>query len=81
MRQITIRNFGADCEIALNAVAVERGWSLNRAAVYLPRKGAGLPENVGAQPVGNSLDEFIGSWSIAESKAFDKRVAKALRQR
>ncbi len=75
MSQLTIRNFGADFEKVLGAVATERGWSLNRAAVFLMRKGAGLEAKAGAQPVGNALDEFIGSWSVAESKAFDKRVA------
>ena len=64
MNQLTIRGFGDDLRHAIEALAREQGISLNRAAVLLMRRGAGLAdERVHAAVVGDSLDEFIGSWS------------------
>jgi len=63
MKQLTIRGFDAGLEARLERLARERGLSLNKAALLLMRRGAGLTEE-GAelQTVGSSLDEFIGSW-------------------
>ena len=77
MTQFTIRNHSKDLEARLKELAKERGWSLNQAANYLLRKGAGLLDEPSAPGTGNRLDDFIGSWSEAEARAFDQRVADA----
>ena len=44
------------------------GISLNKAALKLLRKGAGLTDDAGDdRTVGSSLDFFIGSWTAAEA--------------
>lgn len=71
MNQLTIRGFDDELRHRIEGLARERGISLNRAAVLLIRRGAGL-EDSSAQfhGIGDGLDEFIGSWSQAEEAAF-----------
>ena len=76
MSQLTIRTNSKALEAKLKELASERSCSLNQAANFLLRKGAGLldpPQNTG---VGNQLDAFIGSWSEEEANALDERVAE-----
>jgi len=50
--------------------------SLNRAAILMMRRGAGLVEPSGpANTVGDALDGFIGSWSAAEARSVLKSIA------
>lgn len=69
MKQLTLRGFDAHLESRLREVARERQISLNRAALYLLRRGAGLAgsgrEDAPGQ-VGAALDSFIGVWSADE---------------
>jgi hypothetical protein len=71
MKQLTIRGFDAELERCLRKLSAERHISLNRAALDLMRKGAGL---VGAKPptdsVGKTLDSFIGVWSREDEAEF-----------
>lgn len=71
MNQLTIRGFDDELRHRIEALARERGISLNRAAVLLIRRGAGL-EDSRTRPhgIGDGLDEFIGSWSQAEEAEF-----------
>ena len=68
MKQLTVRGFDAELERHLRARAREKGWSLNRAALDLLRRGAGVGQS-GASPltVGPALDEFLGSWTADEA--------------
>jgi len=69
MKQLTIRGFDEQLEQRLRKLASELQISLNRAALTLMRRGAGLSENrEPANTVGTSLDGFIGIWS-AEDEA------------
>ena len=64
MNQLTIRGFDAQLEECLRRLAADRRISLNRAALTLMRRGAGLAER--REPpdrVGSALDSFIGVWS------------------
>lgn len=75
MNQLSIRGFDKELERRLRELAGERGISLNRAAVLLLRRGAGLEER--REPgnrVGDALDEFIGSWCADEEKEFLESV-------
>lgn len=63
MKQLTVRGFDEELESRLERVARERGLSLNKAALLLMRRGAGLTdEGQEVETVGPSLDEFVGSW-------------------
>lgn len=76
MQQLTIRALEDDLEAALRKTAREHRTSLNKAALMLMRRGAGLePEHVGPQRVGDRLDRYIGSWTAEETAAFDAAVA------
>lgn len=68
MTQLTVRGYGEDLEKVLRAVARERGVSLNRAAVLLMKKGAGIAPDTSPNVVGSALDHFIGTWSPAEEQ-------------
>ncbi|MCB1741524.1 MAG: hypothetical protein KDK91_14220 [Gammaproteobacteria bacterium] len=71
MNQLTIRGFGDDLRREIEALAREQGISLNKAAVLLIRRGAGLDdERANSKVIGHSLDEFIGSWTGQEEAEF-----------
>ena len=68
MNQLTIRGFDDDLKERIQSLAKREGISLNRAAVKLLRKGAGLMDGKeGWSKVGSSLDWFIGSMSREEA--------------
>ncbi len=68
--QITVRGLDAETDRRVRDLARRLDISLNKAAVMLIRKGAGLRENgAGPEVVGESLDSFIGSWSREEEEA------------
>ena len=73
MKQLTLRGFDPSLERALTKVAEEKQWSLNRAALYLIRRGAQLLEDE-SRPltVGRDLDSLIGSWTEDEAEEFEK---------
>lgn len=67
MNQLTIRGFDDELRRRIETLARERGISMNRAAVLLIRRGAGLEDSEArSRGIGDELDEFIGSWSKAE---------------
>ena len=73
--QLTIRGFDANLHAELIKLARSRGISLNKAALLLLRKGAGLAEpSERADVVGDSLDHLIGTWSKREEQAILKAV-------
>ncbi len=77
MKQLTVRGFDEDLSASLRGLAKREGISLNKAALRLLRKGAGLPgRDEAADTVGSSLDHLIGSWT-AEHAA---QINAALRE-
>ncbi len=69
--QLTIRGIDGELKLRLRRLAAEREISLNKAALVLMRRGAGL-ETQNAQPdvVGNSLNHLMGVWSEEEAADF-----------
>jgi len=64
MKQLTIRGLDDRLERRLRELATEQRISLNRAALALMRRGAGLSdERESTDTVGSALDKFIGVWS------------------
>lgn len=80
MDQLTLRGFDAELERRLRELARERSLSLNKAAMLLMRRGAGLappadrPE--GGRTVDAALDRFIGVWSVEEERQFLRSLAE-----
>ena len=75
MKQLSIRGFDDELQQRLRRLARERGISLNKAALLLLRKGAGLPGNGKKEDVvGDSLDHLIGRWSEKEEKEFLRKI-------
>jgi hypothetical protein len=71
MRQLSLRGFDDELEKRIRETARREGISLNRAALLLIRKGAGLERS--GKPVtvvGDSLDHLIGQWSSEEAREF-----------
>lgn len=71
--QLTIRGFEGELELRLRRLARDRDISLNKAALLLMRRGAGL-ETREEKPdvVGDSLDHLMGIWSAEEASEFDE---------
>ena len=75
MTQLTLRGFDKELERRLRETARRQGVSLNRAALHLLRKGAGLDEPASqTNVVGDALDHLAGTWSDAEAHEFQRAV-------
>ena len=71
MKQLTIRGFDEELQHKLQQIARQEGLSLNKAALLLLRRGAGLDRKKDEpEVIGDSLDDFIGSWSAEQEKEF-----------
>ena len=81
MKQLTLRGFDDRLKDRLEALARERSISLNKAALLLMRRGAGLAaedgvvSGGGATPIGSGLDRFIGVWSADDEREFLESIA------
>ena len=77
MTQLTIRFRDMELERRVREEAQRRDTSLNKAALVLMRKGAGLSgPGEGPATVGNALDRFFGSWSAEEERTVLEAVAE-----
>jgi hypothetical protein len=70
MHELTLRGFDRDLERRLRQVARSRGLSLDEAARYLLRKGAGLESAPCADVVGSLIDHLIGTWTAEDEAEF-----------
>ena len=74
MKQLTVRGFDPELEHRLLELARDRSISLNRAALLLMHRGAGLAprsdQATSAGTVGSALDRFIGVWSEEDEQEF-----------
>lgn len=75
MTQLTIRGFDEELERRLRRLAQTEKLSLNKAALLLMRRGAGIDcAKDRRDVVGPALDEFIGVWSKEEEDEFLEAV-------
>ncbi len=86
MKQLTLRGFDKELKVRLEGLARDRSISLNRAALLLMRRGAGLAglsdhaadysidRSVVAPTIGSALDGFIGVWSEDEEREFLRSI-------
>jgi len=71
MNQLTIRGFDEELDKRIRELARKEGISLNRAALRLMRRGAGLGKSArGQDVVGSTLDDLIGTWSDDQAREF-----------
>jgi hypothetical protein len=76
MQQLSLRGFDKELERRLREVARRERLSLNKAALLLMRRGAGLleaPEHAGT--VGSTLDAFVGKWSVEQERELLDSIA------
>lgn len=78
MKQLTVRGFDDELSECIHREAEQEGISLNRAALRLLRKGAGLSDVPGKpQKIGHSLDHLFGSWTKEEAEEFDRIIEES----
>jgi hypothetical protein len=77
MDQLSLRGFDKELARRNRELARREHVSLNKAALLLMRRGAGLVEPGGSSPatVGDALDGFIGRWSAADEKRLLQSIA------
>lgn len=74
MSQLTIRGLDKRLLQAIRDLARRERISLNKAALRLLEKGAGLAPARADDRIGHTLDHLIGTWSAAEAKAFQASI-------
>ena len=76
LKQLTLRGFDPALERRLRLEARHEGTSLNRAALRMLRRGAGLgDERTAPNAVGSALDHLIGTWSEADARTLREATA------
>ena len=77
MTQLTLRGFDAALERRLRELARRNGTSLNKAALQLMRRGAGLESDRQRRPaLGPALRRLAGRMTAADARAIDRVVAR-----
>lgn len=76
MDQLSLRGFDKELARRIRELARRENVSLNKAALLLMRRGAGLVDPAPSQAtVGDALDQFIGRWSSADEKRLLESIA------
>lgn len=68
--QLTLRGLDPRVQQEIRALARREGISLNKAALRLLERGAGVAGREPSDRIGPALDHLIGTWSDAEAEAF-----------
>lgn len=69
MSQLTLRGLDKRLEQKIRELAKRERISLNKAALRLLEKGAGLGSPEPSDRIGHSLDHLIGTWTVEEADA------------
>lgn len=67
--QLTLRGIDERVQREIRALARKERISLNKAAVRLLEKGAGVTQREPLDRIGSSLDHLIGTWSASDANA------------
>ena len=68
--QLTIRGLDPQLQIKIRELARRERISLNKAALRLLERGAGIEKRGDSDRIGHSLDHLIGTWSQRDADAF-----------
>ena len=74
MSQLTVRGLDKRLLQAIRELARRERISMNKAALRLLERGAGLGTARADDRIGGSLDHLIGTWSSGEAKAFQESI-------
>ena len=74
MSQFTLRGLDKRAQQQIRELARRERISLNKAAVRLLERAAGVAPAKPSDRIGSSLDHLIGTWTAAEAKAFLESV-------
>lgn len=72
--QLTVRGVDVKTLQVIRELAKRERISINKAALKLLEKGAGVSQPAPADRIGNSLDHLIGTWTEQEAKEFDEAI-------
>jgi hypothetical protein len=73
--QLTLRGLDPRVAAEIRRVARDRDISLNKAALSILKRGAGIEEQPEAtNRIGNALDRFIGTWTTADAREFTRSL-------
>ena len=72
--QLTIRGVDARTLQVIRELARRERISINKAALKLLEKGAGVAPPAPADRIGNSLDHLFGTWTKKEAKEFNESM-------
>lgn len=75
MSQITLRGMEPELEDQVRRLAVRQGISLNKAALQLIRKGAGLSAPGSVRGIGDGLDDWVGNMTSDDACAIAEATA------
>ncbi len=76
MDHLSLRGFDKELERRLREIARRENVSLNKAALLLLRRGAGLLEAAPSPAaIGAALDQFIGRWTQSDEKRLLASIA------
>lgn len=78
MTQLTLRGFDPELEKRLRDLAIRDNSSLNKAALKLMRRGAGMDTLTSpGQDIGDQLRQFAGQLSDADADAIDNAISES----
>ena len=75
MSQITLRGMEPELENEIRKLAARKGISLNKAALQLIRKGAGITIPGAAPGIGDGLDDWVGTMTHNDARAISEAIA------
>lgn len=70
LAQLTLRGLDERVRREIRELARREKISLNKAAIRLLEKGAGVGSSEDGDRVGHSLDHLIGTWSARDAESF-----------
>ena len=75
MKQLTVRLSEPELQRRIEDLAKREHLSLNQAVLKLLRRSVGLGPDSGENiPIGEDIDRFVGTWSDAEAREFERAV-------
>jgi hypothetical protein len=75
VNRLSLRGFDQELARRIREVARREDVSLNKAALLLMRRGAGIGgQTTPESAIGSGLDEFIGTWSVADERRLLKSI-------
>ncbi|HVJ20179.1 MAG TPA: hypothetical protein VM686_32415 [Polyangiaceae bacterium] len=73
--QLTLRGLEPQVLGEIQRVARAKGVSMNKAALGLLKRGAGIDEPAEASRcIGPAVDRFVGTWTTAQARAFSQSI-------